>query len=137
MKRLNFGMTMFLVQILPTTYILNFLYLSKYGDIIKTIPSFIFTLVSFLIPYAIATIFIHKSDLLSRLPIIIPGLNLLILGGITIILHKALGMFDPKLTYILLADYFRILSLVINILMYVGIIKLLMAVKPNDSFIYK
>ncbi|WP_372738394.1 hypothetical protein [Neptunomonas sp.] len=144
MLKLKFGLIIFLTELLPTHYIVKVLIEVIFRYIFKTFPPDISTIFSMLIGYLVAflltTAFINKTDLVNRLPHPIPGINLITYSSLIILI--------PQLLTILTSTQagwgnFAIMfiatpvTFVAKLVFYIGIIKLLMAVKPHDSYAYR
>jgi multidrug efflux pump subunit AcrB len=116
-----------------------------YGTFFKQFPpaayiSFSIT-VSLLVAFLLASIFISKSNLINRLPDPIPGGNMLAFGGFVILLPQILRIFTSMVegggaSFVLMNFAAPVVS-VAKLVLYVGIIKLLMAVKPHESYVYQ
>lgn len=145
MIKLKFGMTMFLMLVIPTGYLTNLLLGGMYGSIFKQYPPSVYIALNLaltlIIPYILASIFITKTDLYNRLPKTIPGLNLLVTGGIIILLPQVLRIFTSMVegggVSFVLMSLAAPLVLVAKIIVYIGLIKLLMSVKPHESYVYQ
>lgn len=145
MIKLKFGLTMFLSLILPTSLVAKLLFGGMYGQLFKQYPpvfyiSFILAL-SLLIAFILASIFINKTNLEQRLPTPIPGINLLLIGGIIILLPQVLRIFTSMVegggASFALINLSAPLILIAKLVLYIGIIRLLMAVKPHESYVYE
>ena len=145
MIKLKFGLTMFLTLILPTGYLIKLLFGGMYGSLFKQFPPTVYIslilVFSLLLAFIFASIFIKKANLEQRLPTPIPGNNLLLIGGIIILLPQVLRIFTSMIqgggASFALMSLAAPLILVAKIVLYIGIIKLLMAVKPHESYVYK
>jgi hypothetical protein len=143
--KLKFGIAMFLMLVIPTGYATKFLLGGMCGSFFKQYPPSIYItlslLLSIIIPYVVAHIFVQKTQLLKRLPITIPGLNMLLIGGSLILLPQMLRIFTSMIegggASFVLMTYAAPLILLAKVLLYIGTIKLLMAVKPSDSYVYQ
>ncbi|BFM13387.1 hypothetical protein R50072_35400 [Simiduia litorea] len=144
MLRLKFGITMFLTLVVPTSYINKLFLLGPLGAAIKQYPpslSYAIGLaLGLIIPFVLASIFIKKSNLYRRLPVSMPGLNLLVIGAVVILIPQVLPIFTSLvkgggLTFSLM-PYMTSLVFVAKILIYSGIITLLMSVKPHESYVF-
>ncbi|BFM13557.1 hypothetical protein R50072_37100 [Simiduia litorea] len=144
MLRLKFGITMFLTLVVPTGYINKLFLLGPLGSAIKQYPpslSYAIGLaLGLIIPFVLASIFIKKSNLYRRLPVSMPGLNLLVIGAVVILIPQVLPIFTSLvkgggLTFSLM-PYITSLVFVAKILIYSGIITLLMSVKPHESYVF-
>ncbi len=145
MLNLKIGLTLFLLTIVPTSYITQILSRGMYGPIFKQFPPAVFIsfnlVMNIVVAFIIASVFINKADLYNRLPRPIPGQNLLFIGGAIILLPQLLRVFTSMIqgggaSYALmhLAGPF---VLVAKIVLYIGVIKLLMAVKPSEDYVYQ
>ena len=145
MFQLKFGLTIFLSTIIPTTYLIKLLLGGMYGSIFRQFPPAVYItttlIISLLVAFIFASVFINKTDLANRLPMPIPGQGFLLSGGILILTPQVLRIFTSMVegggasfTLVSLAAPFLLLA---KVLLYIGVIKLLMAVKPHESYVYQ
>jgi hypothetical protein len=145
MLKLKFGLTMSLMLVIPTGYLTKMLLGGMYGSLFKQYPpSFyisISLIISLLVPYILASIFIAKTDLYTRLPKHHPGLNLMMAGGLALILPSVLRIFTSMIpgggVSLLFMVYAAPLIPGAKLLLFIGSIRVLMSVKPHESYEYK
>ncbi len=145
MLKMKLGLTMLLSMVLPTNYLVKLLIGGMYGSFFKQFPPAVYIsfslLLSLLVAFLVASVFISKSDLKTRLPQPIPGSNLLAIGGLVILLPQVLRIFTSMVegggASFALMNLAAPAILVAKLVLYVGIIKLLMAVKPHESYVYQ
>lgn len=145
MFKLSLGFTVLLSIILPIEVLIKLITAGgMYGLIFKKFPPAVYIsfhlLLKLAIAYAIIYIFIKKSDLINRLPKIIPGQILLLTGSLIVLIPQILRIFTSMIqgggaSYALMtyAAPFLILG---KLLLFIGVIKVLMSVKPNEKYEY-
>ncbi len=145
MKKIKFGLTVFLSTVIPTNYLMTVLVGGMYGPFFKQYPpAFYISLslaISLFVAFILVTIFINTSNLANRLPTQVPGANILALGGTVIILPQVLRIFTSMVegggASFALMSMAVPLVLVAKLVIYIGIVKFLMAVKPHESYVYQ
>ncbi|MGD9950791.1 MAG: hypothetical protein AB7U29_20315 [Desulfobulbus sp.] len=146
MLKLKICFTLFLLTVIPTSFVLQIISLGgMYGRVFKQFsPTFYISInliINILISFAITTVFINKTDLYNRLPTSIPGQGMMFIGGFLILLPQVLRIFTSMIegggaSYALM-QYFAPVALIAKLLLYIGVIKLLMAVKPSENYVYQ
>ena len=145
MLKLKLGITILLSILLPISYFSRMLLGSMYSSFFKGYPPSLFIalllVINLSIAFLLASIFINKTNLTNRLPLEMPGLNFLFFGGLMILLPEVLRVFTSMVegggASFTLMQFAAPLVVIAKLAMYFGIIKLLMSVKPHESYVYK
>lgn len=140
------GLALFFSMIISGVVSLALQYLTggMYGSFFRKFSPSVFVALSYLftlgIPLIVAILFAQKTNLKSRLPDPIPGRGEFILGGLMILAPQALHILTSSVsgggaTFALFSLAGPIIALG-KILVFIGAIRLLMAVKPSPDYVY-
>lgn len=143
----HIGMALFFSMILSGVIglALNYMTGGMYGPTFKKFSPAVFValgyFVSFGIPLIVALIFAKKTNLKNRLPDPIPGRGEFILGGLIILVPQAVHIFTASVpgggaSFALFAMAGPVIAIG-KVLIFVGAVRLLMAVKPFSGYVYK
>ncbi len=128
-----------------TAYILQYLTGGMYGPTFRKFPPALFVAINYAInlgiPLIASIIFVQKAKLKERLPTSIPGGAFFVFGAVIVLLPQALHIFTATVpgggaTFALLT-LAAPLVYIGKILICIGAIRMLMAVKPSPEYVYQ
>ena len=139
MATVLFGFTMFFSLFVPAVFIAQVLtgFLSPYPPVVFVTITF---LINILVPLAFSVILIRHANIMQRVPTMIPGAAFLWVGGILYLVPQVLrilGSMAPggSETFVLL-NYATPMFWLSRFLMCVGIVRLLLAIRPHPDYEY-
>jgi hypothetical protein len=145
MFSIKVGSMVFLSTIIPTSYFMRLIFGGMYGTFFKQFPPAVFLsvnlLITLLIPLIITLFFIKKTDLVNRLPKPIPSQGIFLLCSVIILLPQVLRIFTSMIEGG--GASFALMNLAApfitgaKIVLYLAVIRLLMAVKPHEKYVYQ
>lgn len=125
-------------------YLLQITVGGMYGNVFKEFPPVVFLSINlfftYVVPLIVALVFIQKSNLKMRVPDPIPGRALFVTGTVLIVLPQLLRLFTSTIpgggASFALMSLTAPFILVAKVLIFVGAIKLFMAVRPSEKYVY-
>jgi hypothetical protein len=143
----HIGLALFFSMIISGIVNLALQYLTggMYGPFFKKFSPSVFVALTYLfslgIPLFVAIIFAKQTNLKKRLPDPIPGRGEFILGGLIVLVPQALHIYTSSVqgggvTFALFSFAGPIIALG-KILIFIGAIRLFMAVKPSSEYVYQ